>query len=124
MSYQLVLATDLDGTFLEGDDHVKRSFYQTLVQLREQVLLIYTTGRPVEIVKQFCQRGYLPYPHFVLGDHGTHIVEGSSFSSLSHLQEAIALTWNKGNQLLRDLLRNERGIHGRNDNAKYKSSNR
>lgn len=110
MSYQLVLATDLDGTFLEGDDQVKRVFYNKLMQLREHVLLIYTTGRPVDIVKQFCQRGYLPHPHFVLGDHGTHIVDDTSFAPVNHLQEAIALTWNKGNQLLRDLLRSERGI--------------
>ncbi len=110
MGYQLVLATDLDGTFLEGDVQTKRFFYNKLISLREQVLLIYTTGRPVETVKSFCQRGYLPNAHFVLGDHGTHIVDGSGFSPVEHLQNAIVSTWNGGNQALRDLLQGEPGI--------------
>ncbi len=110
MSYQLVLATDLDGTFLEGDAQTKRFFYNKLMSLREEVLLIYTTGRPVEVVKSFCQRGYLPNPHFVLGDHGTHIVDGTDFSVVEHLQNAIASIWNEGNQVLRDLLQEEPGI--------------
>lgn len=110
MAYQLVLATDLDGTFLEGDVQTKRSFYSKLMGLREQVLLIYTTGRPVETVKSFCHRGHLPPPHFVLGDHGTHIVDGADFLPVKHLQDPIALTWNHGNQVLKDLLQHEPGI--------------
>ncbi len=110
MHYQLVLATDLDGTFLEGNAQTKQYFYSKLASLCEQVLLIYTTGRPVATVKSFCQRGYLPYPHFVLGDHGTHIVGGMDFTPVSHLQDTISLTWNNGNQTLRDLLQSEPGI--------------
>lgn len=110
MQYQLILATDLDGTFLEGDVQLKKLFYSKLSSLREEVLLIYTTGRPVETVKTFCQRGYLPFPHFILGDHGTHIVEGADFSSVKHLQDSIISTWNNGNQTLKNLLRTEPGI--------------
>lgn len=110
MQYELVLATDLDGTFLEGDPQAKKSFYDKIASLREQVLLIYTTGRSVETVKNFCRRGYLPYPHFVLGDHGTHIVNGLDFSPVHHLQEPITSTWNNSNARLRDLLRSDPGI--------------
>jgi HAD superfamily hydrolase (TIGR01484 family) len=110
MSYQLVLATDLDGTFLEGDMQAKQFFYNKLLQLQSEVLLIYVTGRPVGTVKSFCELGFLPYPHFVLGDHGTHIAEGKSFAPIPHLQEAIAFSWNQGNQTLRDLLSGEPGI--------------
>lgn len=110
MQYQLILATDLDGTFLEGDVQTKQLFYSKLSMLREQVLLIYTTGRTVDTVKNFCYRGYLPFPHFVLGDHGTHIVEGTGFSSVKHLQDPIVSTWNNGNQILKNLLCNEQGI--------------
>jgi hydroxymethylpyrimidine pyrophosphatase-like HAD family hydrolase len=63
--YKLILAADLDGTFLEGDEQVKESFYGKLLRLREQVMLIYVTGKPIEIVKQFCLQGYLPRPEFV-----------------------------------------------------------
>lgn len=108
--YELIIATDLDGTFLEGDHHVKSSFYRELLRLRDLVMLIYTTGRPVETVKQFCQHGYLPSPHFVMGDHGTHIVDGVNFQPVDHLQNPIIQKWNNGNQILKELLRNEIGI--------------
>jgi hydroxymethylpyrimidine pyrophosphatase-like HAD family hydrolase len=54
MLHSLILATDLDGTFLEGAFRLNGFFYDKLTELREQVLLIYVTGRPV-----------LPRPHFV-----------------------------------------------------------
>ncbi len=108
--YQLVIATDLDGTFLEGDHHVKSSFYRELLRLRERVMLIYTTGRPTDTVKQFCERGYLPYPHFVMGDHGTHIVDGVNFQPVEHLQNPIIHKWNNGNKILKELLREDVGI--------------
>lgn len=119
MSKHLVLATDLDGTFLEGDIQTKQFFYNKLVQLCEQILLIYVTGRPVETVKGFCDRGYLPMPHFVLGDHGTHIVD-EKFSPVEHLQNAIASNWNDGNQRLRDLLSGEPGIRLQPINPPYR----
>ncbi len=107
--YQLVLATDLDGTFLEGNSATKRFVYNRFAELREQVLLIYTTGRPIETVKQFCLAGYLPLPHYILGDHGTHIAD-ETFTAVKHLQNPISELWNQSNARLRELLRHERGI--------------
>jgi HAD superfamily hydrolase (TIGR01484 family) len=109
-AYQLVLATDLDGTFLEGDHQTKSSFYQAFLRLRDHIMLIYTTGRPVSTVQQFCVNGYLPHPHFVIGDHGTHLADGTHFQSLTHLQQPIIEKWNNRNQLLKELLRYEKGI--------------
>lgn len=108
--YKLVLATDLDGTFLEGDSRVKNFFYQELLRLKEYVALIYTTGRSAETVEQFCKRGYLPHPDFVIADHGTHIVEGATFNLVKELQEPIIRKWDNGNHYLRTLLKNDRGI--------------
>lgn len=109
-TYQLVLATDLDGTFLEGDHQTKESFYQELLCLRDQIMLIYTTGRPVSTVQQFCLNGYLPHPHFVIGDHGTHLADGTHFQPIEHLQQPIIKKWNNGNQLLKKLLQHDKGI--------------
>src|SRR5438874_2489990 len=108
--YQLVLATDLDGTFLEGDHRSKRYFYNELVRLRDQVMLIYVTGRPIETVRQFCENGYLPFPHFVLGDHGTQIVDGKQFQYVEPLQNPIIQSWNQGGARLKELLCAESGI--------------
>lgn len=119
-SYQFVLATDLDGTFLEGDFQTKHYLYSELTRLQDQVLLIYSTGRPVETVKQFCQRGYLPSPHFVMGDHGTHIVDGRTFEPVDHLQEPIIEKWKNGNHLLRELLKNDPGIQLQPINPPYR----
>ncbi len=108
--YKLTIATDLDGTFLEGNGQTKNFFYNKLLHLREEVLLIYVTGRPIDTVKQFCLKGYLPKPHFVIGDHGTHIVDGESFYPVESLQNPIIQKWNNGNSLLKELLRDEMGI--------------
>lgn len=109
-SYKLVIATDLDGTFLEGSYQVKKAFYPELWRLRESIMLIYTTGRSIETVERFCINGYLPNPHFVIGDHGTHIVDGSHFQPVEPLQNSIIQKWNNGNNQLKELLRNEQGI--------------
>ncbi|MBS0615718.1 MAG: HAD-IIB family hydrolase [Verrucomicrobia bacterium] len=108
--YKLVLATDLDGTFLEGDAATKQSFYSQLMRQREDVLLIYSTGRPIRVVQHFCQSGYLPPAHFVMGDHGTHIVDGTTFAEIEPLQNPIIEKWNNRNDYLRNLLAHEEGI--------------
>ncbi len=110
MKYKLVLATDLDGTFLEGNYKSKNFFYNELLRLHEEVLLIYTTGRSIETVKQFCINGNLPNPHFILGDHGTHIVDGINFYPVEYLQNPIIQQWNNSNKALKELLINEVGI--------------
>jgi HAD superfamily hydrolase (TIGR01484 family) len=118
--YKLILATDLDGTFLEGEHQAKDFLYNQLLRLRKEILLIYVTGRPVEIVEQFCRRGHLPIPHFVIGDHGTHVVDGETFQPLDALQNPIIQKWNNGNNLLKELLRNEAGIQLQPLNPPYR----
>lgn len=63
--YQLILAADLDGTFLEGNNAVEEYFYNTLLRLQESILLIYVTGRPIESVAHFCWTGYLQ--NYIIG---------------------------------------------------------
>ena len=108
--YELILATDLDGTFLEGDHQAKDFFYNALLRLKEQVLLIYTTGRSIDDVEHFCKNGYLPRPHFIIGDHGTHIVDGKNFQPVEQLQNPIIQKWNNSNAQLRKLLCADIGI--------------
>ena len=115
---KLTLATDLDGTFLEGNNQTKSLSYSELV--RQQVLLIYTTGRSIASVEQFCKKGYLPTPHFVIGDHGTHIVDGTSFCPVEQLQNSIIEKWNNSNGMLRELLRDEVGIQLQPINPPYR----
>lgn len=108
--YDLILATDLDGTFLEGDHQIKRYFYNELLRLRDRVLLVYVTGRPVETVKQFCEHGYLPAAHFIIGDLGAHVVDGYTYQPVDPLQKHIITQWNNGNHVLKNMLANDIGI--------------
>lgn len=118
--HQLALATDLDGTFLEGNHETKNFFYNKFLQLQKEVLLIYVTGRPVETVKRFCSHGFLPHPHFVIGDHGTHVVDGTYFYPVESLQNPIIQRWNNGSGLLTELLRDEVGIQLQPINPPYR----
>src|SRR5260221_11750240 len=95
--HKLILATDLDGTFLEGNEQIKSVFYNKLSSLRDQVMLIYVTGRLVDVVEYFCKNGDLPNPHYVIADHGTHIVDGINFIPIKKIQKSIIHCWNNGN---------------------------
>ncbi len=119
-NYELILATDLDGTFLEGNSEIKNFFYNELIRLRDKVMLIYVTGRPVEIVKHFCENRYLPHPHYVIGDHGTHVVDGVKFEDVDHVQTPIIKKWNNSNNFLKSLLSQEKGIQLQPINPPYR----
>ncbi|WP_272944439.1 HAD family hydrolase [Planktothrix mougeotii] len=45
----LVLATDLDGTFLGGSLQERQKFYNYLQSKRDRLLLIFVTGRSLEL---------------------------------------------------------------------------
>lgn len=109
-TYELILATDLDGTFLEGDSSIKELIYNKLLNLRDRILLIYVTGRSIDAVERFCKHGYLPNPHFVIADHGTHIVDGINFAPIEHLQNPIIKKWNNSNNRLKQLLQYETAL--------------
>lgn len=119
-THELVLATDLDGTFLEGDLETKQFFYNELLRLRERVLLIYVTGRSIADIKTFCEQGFLPHPHFAIGDHGTHVVDGAQFLPVESLQQPIIEKWNNGNAVLQELLKHDIGIQLQPINPPYR----
>ncbi len=118
--YKLTLATDLDGTFFEGHPELKQAFYPEFSRLRDEVCLIYVTGRPIKVVEQFCKSGYLPQPHFIIGDHGTEVIDGSYFQILDALQNPIIEKWNASNTKIKDLLRGEPGLQLQPINPPYR----
>lgn len=48
----LILATDLDGTFLEGSAQDKAAFYQLLAENKDTISVIFVTGRTLNLVKE------------------------------------------------------------------------
>ena len=96
----LVLATDLDGTFLAGDADDRWQLYQTVAR-REDVALIYVTGRGLESVLPLLADPTLPRPRYIVCDVGATVVDGETLQAVQPLQGAIDAVWPGEQAILR-----------------------
>ncbi|MDZ8079699.1 MAG: HAD family hydrolase [Nostoc sp. DcaGUA01] len=62
-NHPLLLATDLDGTFLGGSEQERSQFYQYIHDQRDRILLVYATGRELDRISQlFDEEPNIPKP--------------------------------------------------------------
>ncbi|WP_420422480.1 HAD-IIB family hydrolase [Simkania sp.] len=102
---KLCIATDLDGTFLEGTTAEKEQFYQFLSQEKERIAVIFVTGRTLGLVKNLYQGGLNFIPDYIIADHGSVIVRGENFEYVDEIQSEIMEKWeNARHDELRSLL--------------------
>jgi sucrose-6F-phosphate phosphohydrolase len=87
-----ILATDLDGTFLGGTAHDRNELYRYLQQ-RNDILLVFVTGRGLESVLSLLAGEELPYPDYIIGDVGATIVNAHSMEPIIDLQDEIEQQW-------------------------------
>jgi glucosylglycerol-phosphate synthase len=87
----MVLATDLDGTFLGGSESERAELYQLVIDYG--IKLIYVTGRGLETVEPLLLNPHYPAPDFVVGDVGATVVDGRSRQAIQPLQEEIGSLW-------------------------------
>jgi HAD superfamily hydrolase (TIGR01484 family) len=106
----LLLATDLDGTFLEGSERERTSFYQYVQANRDHILLVFVTGREISRIRSLYTDPNFPKPDYVIADVGTTIVHGKTFEPITVIQDWVAQKWKNANQRVKDLLANESGI--------------
>ncbi len=106
----LVLATDLDGTFLGGSVEQRSRFYQYLQQHRQRLVLIFVTGRDLELVRQLYSEPDIPQPDYIIADVGTTVACGRSFTPVKAVQDWIAQTWDNSTETVRSLLEGEPGL--------------
>lgn len=96
----LVLATDLDGTFLGGDAAHCQALYQWLHDLRTRqpqwLTLIFVTGRDLPFIRDLVADGFVPHPDYVIGDVGTTVAGGAAIEPLPELEREIAERWRQG----------------------------
>jgi hydroxymethylpyrimidine pyrophosphatase-like HAD family hydrolase len=129
----LVLATDLDGTFLGGGDAERAALYQWLQALRtrqpEDLTLIFVTGRDLPFIRSLVAAGVVPRPDYVIGDVGTTIAGGPDIAPLSALEADIAARWMRGaasaeqaREALRALLAEEPGLREQDTPFRYRLS--
>ena len=105
----LTLATDLDGTFLGGNAAQRSALYAHL-NARDDVTLIFVTGRDLDFVAGLIRWPGMPRPDYIVGDVGTSIYDGATLQPVASLEAPIAAEWNDANARVVELLRDEPGL--------------
>ena len=104
---RMVLATDLDGTFLGGTDDERTRLYDWIEQNRKTVGLVFVSGRDPEFIVEICGRNGIPWPDYVIGDVGTTIARVTpqgKIAPIPELEREIAEKWaDKGDHVRREL---------------------
>lgn len=89
----VVLATDLDGTFLGGTDAERAALYDFIEDNRETLGLVFVTGRDIAFASGLADRGETPRPDMIIGDVGTTVVCGVTKAPFDPVQSWIDANW-------------------------------
>lgn len=109
---EMVLATDLDGTFLGGSDQDRAAFYAWIEGNRDRIGLIFVTGRDPEFIRDMVRDG-LPRPDYVIGDVGTTIAQFDTqghIVPIEELERDIAAAWNDAGAKVETALSHIKGL--------------
>ncbi|WP_340118529.1 HAD family hydrolase [Pelagibius sp. 7325] len=104
MTHSLILATDLDGTFLGGSDDARQRLYDAIAARRAEMLLIFVTGRDLPFIRELCATTAVPWPDYVIGDVGTTIAGGDNLVPIEALEIPIAEAWGNRGDTVRAML--------------------
>ncbi|UAW97150.1 glucosylglycerol-phosphate synthase [Halopseudomonas nanhaiensis] len=88
----MILATDLDGTFLAGDPENRQRLYN-LISAHPGIKLVFVTGRGLEVVVPLLSDPLIPRPDYIVCDVGATLVDGASLQSVYPLQSEIESRW-------------------------------
>ena len=88
----MLLATDLDGTFLAGNFERRRQLYK-LIETHPSIDLVFVTGRGLESVLPLLTDPLIPQPTYIICDVGATIVEGDTQQPVQPLQADIDRRW-------------------------------
>lgn len=109
---ELVIATDLDGTFLHGKEGEKQQFYELIDQHKHKVLLVYLTGRSKADVSVLYQDNF-PKADYVISGVGAEIYSGHDMQPLTAVQQAIDHLWQDSDEHVKALLADDAGLSHR-----------
>ncbi|MBB3104105.1 glucosylglycerol-phosphate synthase [Azomonas macrocytogenes] len=88
----MLLATDLDGTFLGGDPQDRLSLYQAITA-HPDIQLAYVTGRSLEAVMPLLADPTLPQPDYIIADVGASLYHGETLQPIQSIQHEIDMLW-------------------------------
>nr|WP_256478382.1 HAD-IIB family hydrolase [Notoacmeibacter sp. MSK16QG-6] len=110
------MATDLDGTFLGGSEEDRLALYEWIEARRDDVGLIFVTGRDPRFIADLCDETPVPWPDFVVGDVGTTIAEvrdgegEERIAFMLDLEKHIAQLWGDAGTTVRQALSGAPGL--------------
>jgi len=88
----MLLATDLDGTFLGGSRADRSRLYRT-IDSNDDITLAFVTGRGLEDVRPLLADPSLAKPDYIICDVGATIVHGDTLAPVLPLQSEIDDRW-------------------------------
>ncbi|OZB71151.1 MAG: alpha,alpha-trehalose-phosphate synthase [Thiomonas sp. 14-64-326] len=89
---QTILATDLDGTFLGGNEAQRAALYEWVAQRRSEIVLIFVSGRGFDFMRQLA-RDLPVQPDHVIGDVGTSVATGADFAPIPAIDQWLDASW-------------------------------
>jgi len=104
----LLLATDLDGTFLGGSPEDRTGLYEWIKQ-QDELKLVFVTGRGLASVQPLLDDPAIPNPDYIICDVGATIVHGHNLAPVAPLQAVIEKKW-PGQQLVRTRMEQVAGL--------------
>lgn len=121
---RLVLATDLDGTFLGGSREDRARLYRWIEDNRDRVGLIFVTGRDPAFIADLCRSG-VPWPEYAVGDVGTTIARvhpERGVEPIPPLEADIARRWGDSGEKVRRALDGHPGLFLQPTEFRYRVS--
>ncbi len=88
----MLLATDLDGTFL-GGKRVDRLKLYRLIRQHDDIQLAFVTGRGLESVLPLLNNPIIPRPQYVICDVGATVLDGNTLEPIEPIQSSIEDKW-------------------------------
>lgn len=104
MTAKLILATDLDNTFLGGTLPARAELYDLVETRRDELVLIFVTGRDLPFIRGLCRDTNVPWPDYVIGDVGTSVAAGRAMTPMQEVEAEIADRWADRGQQVREML--------------------
>jgi len=105
----MILATDLDGTFLGGKSLHKQQLYR-LVRKDASIRLVFVTGRGLETVIPLLNDPIIPHPDYIICDVGATVVNGHTLEPIEFLQNEIEKSW-PGSLKIQECLKDISELH-------------
>ncbi|MGF6845828.1 HAD superfamily hydrolase (TIGR01484 family) [Chitinophaga sp. W3I9] len=115
----MLLATDLDGTFLGGTTADKEQLY-SLLQQQKDIQLVFVTGRGIRSVLSLLENNNLPWPEYIICDVGATVTHLPTLTAVEPVQSHIAAKW-PGDHV-RETLKTVKGLLHQEAHQQYRCS--